>query len=108
MNVRFRESVGSVLHRVAILVTLAVILFPLYWMVAGSLKTQSELFSIPPVWVWRPTLAAYAEALSDSGLIIALRNSLVVTVLGVALGLVAGVPAAYGIARYRFRGREQI
>jgi multiple sugar transport system permease protein len=108
MRTGFGETVGRVLHIAGLIIILVVILFPLYWMIAGSLKTQDQLFSIPPVWLWKPTLAAYAEAISDSGVLIALRNSLIVTVASVALGLVTGVPAAYGIARYTFRGRQEI
>lgn len=108
MNARFEDIAARVLHAVGILIVLVVILFPLYWMVTASLKTQSQLFAIPPVWAWRPTLEAYAGAINDSGVLTALRNSLVVVVTAVALGLVAGVPAAYGIARYTFRGRQEL
>ena len=108
MRTRLGGNAGYLLHVVGLVIILVVILFPLYWMVTGSLKPQDQLFSIPPVWLWKPTVAAYAEAISDSGVLIALRNSLVVTVASVAIGLVTGVPAAYGIARYTFRGREQI
>jgi multiple sugar transport system permease protein len=103
-----RDLVLYVLHVIGVLLILLAILFPLYWMIAGSLKTEAQLFAIPPVWVWRPTLSAYLQALEDGGVLHALMNSIIVTAVAVALGLVVGAPAAYGIARYEFRGRKDV
>ncbi|HUZ65263.1 MAG TPA: carbohydrate ABC transporter permease [Acetobacteraceae bacterium] len=103
-----RTRILRVVHAAGILVTLAVILFPLYWMVSGSLKTEAELFRIPPVWLWKPDFSAYASVIGDSGILRALFNSALVTFCAVGLGLLVGAPAAYGIARYQFRGRRDV
>ena len=103
-----RAAVIKALQAAAMVLTLVVILFPVYWMIAGSLKTEAELFRIPPVWIWTPTLAAYVDALANSNVLHTLLNSLIVVSSAVALGLIVGAPAAYGIARYRFRGRKDV
>ena len=103
-----REILGRVLHAAGIVLILAAILFPVYWMVAASLKTEAQLFQIPPAWAWAPTLAAYSAAIQDTGVLHALINSVIVTASAVALGLLVGAPAAYGIARYQFRGRRDV
>lgn len=103
-----RDILLRTLHALGIIVILVVILFPLYWMVASSFKTEAEMFSIPPVWWFTPDLGAYAESIHQAGVPRALLNSLIVTVSAVALGIVVGAPAAYGIARYRFRGRRDV
>jgi multiple sugar transport system permease protein len=103
-----KEYVFRTLHTIGIIVILIVILFPLYWMVASSLKTEAEMFSIPPVWVWKPSVTAYTQSIQQDNVLGALLNSAIVTVSAVALGLVVGAPAAYGIARYRFRGRQDV
>jgi len=103
-----RAGLLRALQALGLVLALVVILFPIYWMVAGSLKTEDELFAIPPVWAWTPTLAAYTDAIENSNVLATLLNSLIVTVSAVALGLVVGAPAAYGIARYRFRGRKDV
>lgn len=95
-------------HALILIISLVVILFPIYWMVAGSFKTADQLFSIPPVWVWKPTVAGYMDALQNSGILRALANSVFITACAVGLGLIVGAPAAYGISRYRFAGRKQI
>ena len=47
-----RAAFLRALQAAALVVALVAILFPLYWMVAGSLKTEGELFAIPPRWIW--------------------------------------------------------
>jgi multiple sugar transport system permease protein len=103
-----REYALRTVQTIGIIIILIVILFPLYWMVASSLKTEAEMFKIPPVWVWKPSFTAYAQSIQQDNVLWALLNSAIVTVSSVALGLVVGAPAAYGIARYRFRGRQDV
>jgi len=103
-----RAMLARAAHTAGLVFVLAVILFPLYWMLAASLKTEAQLFQIPPAWVWAPSLAAYGAALRDTGVLHALLNSVIVTGCAVALGLLVGTPAAYGIARYQFRGRRDV
>ncbi|MES1937907.1 binding-protein-dependent transport systems inner membrane component [Salinisphaera hydrothermalis C27AD] len=91
-----------------ILIVLVVILFPLYWMVAASFKSADQLFRVPPPWLWSPTVAGYVDALANSGILRALGNSALVVGCAVLLGLMVGAPAAYGIARYQFRGRKEV
>ncbi len=97
-----------VLQASGLVLALLVILFPVYWMVASSLKTETQLFQIPPAWIWTPTLDAYVDALENSNVLQTLRNSVIVVTSAVLLGLLVGAPAAYGIARYRFRGRKDV
>jgi multiple sugar transport system permease protein len=77
-------------------------------MLAASFKSADQLFRIPPVWLWVPTLEGYGEVIFHSGMIRALINSFIITAGAVALGLIVGAPAAYGIGRYRFRGRKEV
>lgn len=103
-----KEGLGKFLHGFAVVVILGVILFPPYWMVAASLKTESQLFAIPPHWLWDTTLQGYIDAFQNSPILSALWNSVWVTGAAVSLGLLVGAPAAYGISRYNFPGRKQI
>jgi multiple sugar transport system permease protein len=50
----------------------------------------------------------YVDAIENTDVLTNLLNSLIVTGCAVALGLIVGAPAAYGIARYRFRGRRDV
>jgi multiple sugar transport system permease protein len=77
--------------------------FVFVWMLLTSLKQPRDVMLYPPVWLFRPTLENYAEVLSRTPFLFQLRNSAIVAVGAVLLGLLLGLPAAYSIARFRQR-----
>ncbi len=103
-----RPKLFTFLHGLFLLIVAIVIIFPLYWMVASSLKTEPQIFQIPPVWLFHPQLAGYASAIHDGHILEALLNSVIVTLGAVALGIAVGAPAAYGLSRYVFKGSSQV
>jgi len=82
--------------------------FPFYWMVTTSLKTQVVALESPPVWWFTPTLANYREVLFIDKVGPALINSIIVAVCTTALAVVLGTPAAYALARFEFRGKTDL
>jgi multiple sugar transport system permease protein len=74
-------------------------LFPIFWIVSTTFKPQVDLFSVPPVWVFTPTLDNYTSALRDFDVLSFLRNSAIIALGSTVLSLALGVPAAYAIAR---------
>ncbi len=96
---------------VQILLMLLVILFcvfPFYWMVTTSLKTQILALESPPVWIFEPTLANYSEVLLKDGVGTTLINSLIIAVSTTLLAVLLGCPAAYALARFEFRGKRDL
>ncbi|MEM6823707.1 MAG: carbohydrate ABC transporter permease [Pseudomonadota bacterium] len=91
-----------------LLVIMALCVFPFYWMVTTSLKTQIVALEAPPVWLFEPTLDNYREALFEDGVLRTLANSLLIAVSTTALALVLGVPAAFALARFEFRGKRDL
>ncbi|MDH3660774.1 MAG: carbohydrate ABC transporter permease [Alphaproteobacteria bacterium] len=82
--------------------------FPFYWMVTTSLKTQIVALGTPPAWIFEPTLANYTEALFEDKVGASLINSLIVAVCTTMLALMLGTPAAYALARLEFRGKRDL
>lgn len=82
--------------------------FPFYWMVTTSLKTQMIALASPPQWAFDPTLNNYAEVLFKDKVGVSLINSLIVAVCTTALALALGTPAAYALARFEFRGKRDL
>ncbi len=82
--------------------------FPFYWMVTTSLKTQIVALESPPVWWFTPTLANYWEVLFVDKVGPALINSIIVAVCTTALAVGLGTPAAYALARFEFRGKTDL
>ncbi len=78
----------------------AVFLFPLLWVIGLSLKTRLQVFAMPPLFVWWPTLENYVGVLGQADFLQAFVNSLVVSSGAVILSICVGVPAAYAFARF--------
>ena len=102
-------STRSLWTQIALLVVIiTVCVFPFYWMVTTSLKTQIVALESPPVWLFEPTLDNYREALFEDGVLQTLLNSLVIAVSTTVLALILGVPAAFALARFEFRGKKDL
>ena len=81
--------------------------FPTYWMITSAFKPSVDLltpdYDLIPLSV---TLDNFVSAFAKPGFTVHLTNSLIVTLGAVACSLVAGVLAAFPLARLRFRGRK--
>lgn len=84
---------------------LALVLLPIYWMVAASLKSNKEITQDATLYPHAPTFGNYIRLLSQKQFDAYLLNSLVVTAASVVLALILGSLAAYAIARFRLRFR---
>ncbi|WP_163267652.1 carbohydrate ABC transporter permease [Chelativorans alearense] len=83
-------------------------LFPFYWMVLTSLKTQIVALQTPPAWIFDVTFSNYYDVLFDNAVARSLVNSLIVAVLTTFLAILLGTPAAYALARFEFRGKKEL
>ena len=98
-----------------LLLWLAIVAFPIFWVVATSFKPDREWFAWPPVyWSEEPTLNNYLNVWTDYSEYedtqyikslqkpwIALRNSLVISLTSTILAVGFGAIIAYGASRYR-------
>ena len=93
-----------------LLVFLIVLLFPFYWMVVTSLKSDAELISVSgnPFWLIDPTLMHFKKLLFDTDYPAWMWNTVVVSVVATFFSLAASVLAAYAIERLRFSGSRQV
>ena len=92
-----------------LIVCSAFVLVPLLWAFSTSLKDVAEASAYPPVWIpSRPTLANYAEVITNPKLLRYFLNTLEVGGTAIAAALLIGVPAAYAAERGVFLGRERM
>jgi multiple sugar transport system permease protein len=87
-----------------IAVVLIVMLFPFYWMVLTSLRSQVDNVSRVPVWFFTPTWENYQNVIARNNFLEFTWNSFVIAALSTGIGLVLGLPAAYSIARFKQDG----
>jgi len=101
------RAISRAVQYAAIVVALILFLFPVYWIIATSFKSTGDIASPIPVFLYTPTVSAYARLLTSEFPRFFL-NSLVIAVSSVFLSLLLGAPAAYGLARFRFRFQENL
>ena len=107
--VRATPSVLTLLGRVAfnaLLVVVAFIaLFPIVWLLTGSIQTIQELYGGVTFWPAEPQLVNYWIAWTRGGFSVYLPNSLFYSTVTVLAILLAASMAGYALARMAFPGR---
>lgn len=133
---RTRSSASRLGHAVflcaASMLFLAYMLAPVTWLVTSSFQNEREIISKPPHWIpHEPTTQNFVAifAAKDKtvtyetrraadpasggyipstahNLLPAIANSLIVATAVVILNLLVAIPAAYALAKIRFRGRQ--
>ncbi len=113
MNVSVR-----ILRIVALVIIFGFFLIPLLWILAMSLMTNQDILTYPPKFLFQPTLENYTALIAGrlhpgEGFVTVqyfnyFWNSLIISVGSVLLSLIVGVPAAYAISRFQFRGKDTI
>ncbi len=84
-----------------ILVALALLyLFPFYWMIATAVKPLAAFYRFPPtILPESPTLEPFVSVLVGRGFLTLLRNSLVVCLAAVGVGLIVAMLIVYPVTR---------
>jgi ABC-type glycerol-3-phosphate transport system permease component len=99
-----RKKVSIIISYLILIVMSIFVLFPFLWIFITSLKSDKDMFAIPPVWIPNPiTLKNYADVLKEGDFQSYMKNSLVVAIVSTALAMIIGTPSAYGFAKYRFK-----
>jgi multiple sugar transport system permease protein len=95
-------------HYIVLIVLALLCLMPIVVIFATSLRQQVQIFSEPLNFLFIPTLENYRAVLQEDKLNVYLGNSLFVGIISTLVTLVVGCMAAYGLARFRFMGRDTL
>ncbi|KAB0538952.1 carbohydrate ABC transporter permease [Pseudochrobactrum algeriensis] len=92
-------------HAILILYTL-IALFPVVIIIINSFKTKAAIFRSPLSLPNSETfsLIGYQTVTSQGNFFLYFQNSMIVTVVAIALVLIFGAMAAFALSEYRFRG----
>jgi N,N'-diacetylchitobiose transport system permease protein len=106
-DVRNRRKRQRLVANVLGLLVLAVMIFPVYWMVATAFKPGRDILRIDPKFIPAPaTLANFDDAIHRPYFWDNVKNSLIIVCAVVLLSLAIGFLAALAIARFNFYGRR--
>jgi ABC-type glycerol-3-phosphate transport system permease component len=92
-----------------VVVALSLALFPIYWMIATSLRPPGQTFvGGLELWPRAVSLQNYLSVLKERPVLLWMWNSGKVSVCSTSLGMICAVTAAYALSRFRFRGRSRV
>jgi multiple sugar transport system permease protein len=109
MGKKRRKQVVDILTLVLLCVVGITMVFPLFWMVSTSFKSDNELFILPPPLLpVSPTMANYPLAFSRIPYFQMLWNSILVAVLVTVGRVITSTFGGYAFARLHFPGRDKL
>lgn len=95
-----KKLVSTILFYLLVTGIALIVLFPFLWMLSSSFKTQVDIISWPPKFIFSPTLQNYQKVFGEQDFLKYFLNSTIIGSVSVGLSLVLGLPAAYSISRY--------
>jgi len=101
-------KIKKIIFVVLTVIVFGIILFPPFVLFLTSVKTDIDALAFPPKWIFKPTIKNYVQIFQTSPFLRYILNSLIVASLNTFIALVLGSLAAYGLARYTFKGSENI
>lgn len=107
MSDRHDRSTRSLLFTVLALLIVALLLFPVFWMLTMMLKPEDIMFARPTVWIFAPTLDHFDYVIAK-GFLTNLWTSCVVASMSTVLVVLLGTPAAYAFARFEMWRRDDL
>lgn len=107
-RVRWAKVSEHVIGYLILFVFIVVLLFPFYWMVITSVKTDAEMTRLEGslLWVKEPTLKNFTRLWNDWPFKKWFRNSVIVSGSTTLFSVIVGTLAAYSLVRYKFPGSQ--
>ena len=104
---RRRRKILSVLQTLLATVFTCIVVFPLYWMLISSLKTEAEMTAaVPTLWPQGFRWENYVAAFTKVPLMRYIGNTIITTIGYMFLQTFFGILAAYSFSRGEYKGRD--
>jgi len=108
MNIKSSKNISKIIIYIILLVVLIITVYPVIWMILGSLKSTSEFY----INIWgipsEPQWENYANAWNMAGIGQKYINSVFVLLLFLVITIPVNNCAAYVLARLDFKGKKAI
>jgi len=107
MNKKQSILLQNGLAYVSALILCSFCVIPLLWAVSTSLKPLEMVYAMPPRWIPNPIdLSYYVNTFHNERMGAYFVNSAVISSGATLIALIIGMMAAYGLSRFKFRGRN--
>ncbi len=107
MYLKSKEGRRNIMNCIFAVIIAVFFLFPIYWLIQMSFKTDMESFGkIVTYYPHEFTIDPWLQNLQDADFETSLKNSVLIAVCAMVISLGFGVPAAYGMGRYKVKGTK--
>jgi multiple sugar transport system permease protein len=104
-----RKTTRHVLLYALVILTCAILVFPIYWLVVTALSEPSQLRQLPPsFWPAEPRWGVFGQIMAERPILLWLGNSALAAIGAVAISMVVSVLAGYSLSRFRVRGGQSL
>jgi multiple sugar transport system permease protein len=100
--------INKIIFVIITVIVFVIILFPPIMLFLTSIKNELDALAFPPKWIFKPTYKNYVHIFKTSPFFRYILNSLIVASLNTFIVLALGSLAAYGLARFKFKGAENL
>ncbi len=109
IGIRGRERLINAASYILLLIAIAIVFFPLAWMLTVSVRPNIEVMRMPPTWLPEIfTLEGYRKIFASPRYLLVFANTMVISLLVTVLSLILGAMAAYALARFKFAGQRAV
>ena len=100
-----RQTLSSILKYFVLAVILLFLLFPLYWVLITSFKTNMEAYAFPPSFIPKsPTVESYINLFTVNNVFfVYYKNNFIVSGISAALTVLVALLSGYALSRFHFR-----
>lgn len=104
---QLKKRIGNIISTLLKFALFICFAFPFYWMVTTAFKSYQESIAFPPtLWPHNFSWQAFISVCQKIDIIHYFKNSILVSTAVVILQAFINIPAAYGFARYDFKGKK--
>ena len=110
MGMKASNKIATFFKYFVLILVGVIMIYPLLWMISATFKDNSEIFAGISLWIKKPTLDGYRNALNNFGgsinILQAMLNTYSYVIPKVICTVVSACIAAYGFGRFDFPGRK--
>lgn len=103
-----RGEKKNVLSYILLSVFAVIAIFPLFWVLLTSLKTQQQIFDPNEMIPGSITLDNYFNVLVKAKFLVYFKNSVIVATVSTLISITLSVTCAYGLTRYHIIGGNRL
>jgi multiple sugar transport system permease protein len=109
LGLRGRERLLNAVAYGLLIVAIAIVFFPLLWMLTVSVRPNLEVTKMPPDWIPEVfTFEGYLKIFGNTRFLLVFLNTMAISLVVTILSLILGATAAYALARFRFAGQRAV